>query len=50
MGIQEVLPEETAVYEFSDDIALRRTGREINDLESVVNKDLKKLIVSGLRN
>ena len=43
MGLQEVLPEETLVYEYADDIALRRTGREINDLEIAVNKDLEKL-------
>ena len=43
MGLQEVLPEETLVHEYADDIALRRTGREINDHEIAVNKDLEEL-------
>ena len=43
MGLQGVLPEETPVYEYADDIALRRTGIELNDLEIAVNKDLEKL-------
>jgi len=38
MGLQGVLPEETPVYEYADDI-----GIEINDLEIAVNKDLEKL-------